>query len=567
MKKKVIPAIIIIALIFIIGGVYASQLYKDHFSYSSEQKDLNEYFDIKGDTDVAVLLGNQYLEERARLLDGIYYMDFEAVRKYLNGRFYYGKADEALIYTTPDAIITAKIGTGSYESTKEGAKEENYQIARLEDDGTLLVALDYVKKYTNFSYEAFTEPNHLQIDTTWEEQEIATISKDTQLRVRGGVKSAVIEELAAGDKVIVLDQMDKWSKVKSKNSFIGFVENKMLKDKTTSAPIPVTDYAEPEYTSLKKDYKINMGFQNMSGPGGNDSLSEVLSQTKSLNVISPKWFMVSDNSGSVDSFASSSYVDAAHSKGLEVWALFENITYKNNISSAEYLAKASSRKTMIDSVVSKTLACGADGINLDFESIPAEDGQSYIEFVRELSIACRANGLVFSIDNYVPMHFNDHYDLKEQGIVADYVIIMGYDEHYNGSEAGSVASLGYVENGISNALKKVDSSKVINAVPFYTRVWSTKDGKLTSKAYPMKNAKEYLGNHSVTMEWDPETSQNYGEFTSSDGTLNQIWMEDAASLEQKLNVMKSNNIAGIAEWALGMETADVWDVISAYVEG
>ena len=361
--------------------------------------------------------------------------------------------------------------------------------------------------------------------------------------------------------------MDKWSKVKSADSFIGFVENNKLKDKTTSTPIPVTDYKEPEYTSIKKDHKINMGFHNMSGPSGNDSFSEVVSPTKSLNVIAPTWFMVSDNSGSVESYASSSYVDSAHSKGLEVWAVFENITYKKDISMTEVLSHASSRKAMIDSVVSKTLSCGADGINLDFEEISNEDGQSYIEFVRELSIACRDNGLVFSIDNYVPMHFNDHYDLTEQGIVADYVVIMGYDEHYGGSsEVGSVASLGYVENGIINTVAKVDPSKVINAVPFYTRIWQTADGKVSSKAYPMKSAKEYISNHSINMEWDPETSQDYGEYTSN-GTTYQVWMENKASLEQKINVMKNHKIAGIAEWALGMESSDVWDAISAYVEG
>lgn len=566
MKKKVIPAIIIIALIFITGAFYAFQLYLEHFSYSTDRKDLNQYFDITDDADVALFLGSKYLEERARLLDGTYYMEFGAVQKYLNSRFYYGKADEELLYTTPDAIISTKIGTNSYESTKDGAKEENYQITRVDEEGRLLVALDYVKKYTNFSYKAFSAPNHIQLETSWDEQTVATISSNTELRVRGGVKSEIIEELAKGDTVVVLEEMEKWSKVMSADAFIGYVENKKLEDKKTINPIPVTDYAEPEYTSLKRDHKINLGFHSISGPSGNDTFSEFVSQTKSLNVISPTWLTVSDNSGAVTSYASSSYVQAAHDKGLEVWVLFRNFAGSNEISSSEVLSHAQSRKAMIDSAVKETLNCGADGINLDFEQIANEDGQAFIEFVRELSIACRANGLVFSIDNYVPMHFNDHYNLREQGIVADYVIIMGYDEHYNGSDVGSVASIGYVENGILSTVEKVDPSKVINALPFYTRIWQTKDGKVSSKAYPMKNAAEFISNHSIEMEWDDECGQNYGEYTS-DGTLYQVWMEDKASLQQKLTVMQANNIGGVAEWALGMETSDVWDLISAYVEG
>ena len=210
---------------------------------------------------------------------------------------------------------------------------------------------------------------------------------------------------------------------------------------------------------------------------------------------------------------------------------------------------------------------GVDGINLDFETIDYEDGQSYVEFVRELSIACRANGLVYSIDDYVPMHFNDHYNLREQGIVADYVIIMGYDEHYAGSaEAGSVASLSYVENGLINTTAKVDPSKVINAVPFYTRIWHTSGGALSSEAVSMQTAKDYISNHSIELTWDVEAGQNYGEFTSSEGTFNQIWMEDATSIGQKIDSMRAQNIAGIAEWSLGMETPDVWDVIAGYIE-
>ena len=69
---------------------------------------------------------------------------------------------------------------------------------------------------------------------------------------------------------------------------------------------------------------------------------------------------------------------------------------------------------------------------------------------------------------HLDVYKRQHYDWKEQGKVADYVIIMGYDEHYGGSqEPGSVASIGYVEEGISTMVQSVPPEKVINAVPFY----------------------------------------------------------------------------------------------------
>ena len=203
---------------------------------------------------------------------------------------------------------------------------------------------------------------------------------------------------------------------------------------------------------------------------------------------------------------------------------------------------------------------------MDFEQISESYSRSYIEFIRELSVSCRENGIVLSVDNYVPMDFNDHYDLAEQGIVCDYVIIMGYDEHYAGSEeAGSVASIDYVTNGINDTLEKVSASKIINAIPFYTRLWTTQGGEVTSKALHMQGAQNIIDKYGVEMTWDDTTCQYYGEYTNEDGNLCQLWNEEARSIEAKLSVMQTAQIAGVAEWALGFETADIWDVIAAYM--
>ena len=570
MKKKVIPAIIIIALIFIIGGIYAGQILYQHYSYSTELADLDSYFDIKDDTDVAIILGNERIEERAYLIDGHYYMDFASVQKYLNDRFYYGIADNTLFYTTATKVIMSEVGTSTWTDSNGESADEGYVISRTTQNNgeeILIVALDYIKKYTNFFYEGFTEPNHMQLTTSWDDETVATINKNTELRLRGGVKSEILEDLSKGDEVVVLEELENWSKVKTADSYIGYVENKRLSDVASKSPIPVTDYVPEEYTSIRRDHKINLGFHNIGGAAGNDTFSSYVAGTKSLNAISPTWYKLNSSNGDIASIGSTAYTRAAHEKGIEVWALVDNFTGSGEFSTSEFLSHYSSRKNAIDQLMSLAAQHEVDGINLDFETISSEDGQSYVEFVRELSIACRQNGLVYSIDNYVPMNFNDHYKIGEQGIVADYVIIMGYDEHYAGSaEAGSVASLSYVENGLLNTVAKVDPSKVINAVPFYTRIWHTSNGTLSSEAVSMKVANDYVTNHGISLTWDAEAGQNYGEYTGADGTINQIWVEDAASIGQKIDAMKAQNIAGIAEWSLGMETSDVWDVISAYIE-
>ena len=563
MKKKIIPVILAIVLILIIGCVSFGGIIIDKYSYSKERADLANYFAISGSDDVAIVLQNEIIEERAKILDGVYYLDIDTVHKYLNERFYEDKNENLLLYTLPENVVRTSIGS-SIKEDSQGSEDLGYMLSRYDGD-TLYIAIDYVKKYTNFGYEAFTEPNRIQLDTVWEDMQTAQIKKDTQVRIRGGVKSEILTDVKEGDKVIVLEQMETWTKVKTADSIMGYVENKRLSDLRSELPIPVTDYEEPEYTSVTRDHKINLGWHVVAGVGGNDTLYEVTANTKGLNVISPTWFKLCDNEGNYTSFATTDYVGKAHDMGLEVWALIENIEYSDSIDMYEVLSSTTKRAYLINNLVNEVLACGIDGINVDFEQISMDCGEHYVQFLRELSIPCRKNGIVLSVDNYVPTGYTDHYDRAEQGVVADYVIIMGYDEHYAGSEvAGSVASIDFVEEGISKTVAEVPANKVINAVPFYTRIWETTPESISSQAVGMEMAEEYVTNHNIQIEWNEATCQNYGEYTEGN-TLYQVWLEDEESIKVKLTIMEKYGIGGVASWRLGFEKPEIWDEIEAYL--
>ncbi len=563
MKKKIIPVVLAIVLIIIIGCVSFGGMIIDKYSYSKERADLNAYYEISSDSDVAVVLQNEIIEERAKLIDGVYYFDIDTVHKYLNDRFYVDKNENLLLYSLPDDTMRTSIGSSIREDSL-ASEDMGYVLSRFEGD-ILYIAIDYVKEYTNFGYEAFVEPNRIQLDTVWEDVQVAEIKKDTAVRLRGGVKSEILTDVSAGDKVTVLEQMETWTKVKTKDSIMGYVENKRLRDVRSELPIPVTDYEEPQYTSVTRDYKINMGWHVVAGEAGNDTIYEVTRNTKGLNVISPTWFKICDNEGNYTSFASKSYVETAHEMGMEVWALIENIEYRDSIDMYAILSSTTIRANLIDKLINEVLEKGIDGINVDFEQISVDCGEHYVQFIRELSIPCRQHGIVLSVDNYVPKGYNDHYGRKEQGVVADYVIIMGYDEHYAGSEvAGSVASIDFVEDGIAQTVAEVPANKVINALPFYTRIWETTPDSISSQAVGMEMAEEYVANHEIEIEWDDETCQNYGEYTVGD-TIHQVWLEDEKSIQVKLTIMDKYGIGGVASWRLGFEKPEIWDEIVGYL--
>ena len=561
MKKRILPVIIAIVLIIIILGAAFGKQIIEKYSYSKEVYDLTTYFENSSDSDVAIILQDTFMSERATLIDGTYYLDLETVLTYFNNRFYFDDTEGLLIYTLPLDMITCSVDSATVNSLS-GSEDLSYVPVRKTDK--ILVAIDYVKRFTNLSYESFTDPGRLQIYNEWSDRQTATVKKNTQVRHRGGVKSPILKEVKAGDKLIVLEQMEDWSKVKTDDAIIGFIENKRLNEIKPEMPIPVTDVEEPVYTDLCRDHKINMAWHAVAGVAGNDTLQGLVANASTLNVVAPTWFSISDEAGSYTSFATADYVSRAHDLGLEVWAVLDNIN-NPGVDVAPVLASTTNRQRLIGSLVDETVSLGIDGINLDFELIPSSSGADFSEFVREMSIACRANGLVFSIDNYVPMGGTGYYDRRTQGEGADYVVIMGYDEHYAGStEAGSVASIDYVESGIKMTLDEVPARKVINGIPFYTRIWSTSGTEVSSQAVDMATMKQWLSNHSLTPQWDDATCQNYAEYTDG-GTLNQCWIEDEDSIRAKLNVMQANELAGVAEWRLGFEDPAVWSVIAEYM--
>ena len=228
----------------------------------------------------------------------------------------------------------------------------------------------------------------------------------------------------------------------------------------------------------------------------------------------------------------------------------------------QVLSSTSSRQNLIRQLIQAAVETGLDGINVDFEYLSEDVGIHFLEFLREMSIECHRNGLVLSVDNPVPEDFTSHYDRAEQGRVVDYVIIMGYDEHYVGSEeAGSVASLPWVEKGIQDTLAEVPAERVINAIPFYTRLWKTSGALLSSEAIGMDAAQEAVNTNQAQVYWNNEAGQNYGSYELNGDTY-QIWLEDAESIAAKVQLVPRYGLAGVAEWKLGFENSSIWRVIS-----
>lgn len=560
MRRSLVPVLVAVALIFLILAVSAGIFLFQRYSYSDERADLNAYFGLDGAGSVAIVYENGIAEEKGILQDGRCYLDLDTVHAYLNDRFYVDFNEKLLLYTLPDEVVSIGLG----EQTQDG------YTAAFEQDGSAWIALDYVKKYSDFNFTLYTDPNRVVLETSWEEISTAQLKKDTAIRERGGVKSPILTTAAKGDRVTVLEELENWDRVITADGYIGYVEKKRLTQAETQTPQKDTGYTAPDYTGNMREHKINLAWHQVTSSAANSTFPGVVENVTGINVISPTWFFLYDNEGTVESIASREYVEEAHARGLEVWALVDDFTHSadNGVDTKEVLSYTSKRAKVIGTLMEEAQACGIDGINVDFEKVSQDAGQDYIQFIRELSVECRARGLVLSVDNYVPRNFNAHYEWKEQGVMADYVIIMGYDEHWaGGEEAGSVASLGYVEEGIAKMVEEVPAQKVINAVPLYTRIWTTSpEGAVSSRAVGIRAASDFLNQNGAVYAWDESTSQNYAQFDTPEG-LCQVWLEDEQSLAAKVDVMKNYGLGGIAAWKLGFDEGreNIWSVIAGFL--
>ena len=541
-KYKSIIAVAVLVILVAILGIVTHVVMK--YIPSSEKMDLNEYYGEMADGEIALVIGTEKLEERG-LVDGDrVYLPLDVVNTYLNQRYYWDSANQQILYATPSELTSASA------SSEAGDK------VWVKDDKVYL-NLTYVQEFTDLDAYITKDPYRIAIQYKFKNVKTVTVKKNTSIRYRGGIKSAILTSVKKGTKLRLIEEMENWDQVATDDGYIGYIDKKKVgeAEKTKFE----RSFKREQYSYLTMDSKVNMVWHQVTSTDANAYFADATANMTGVNVISPTWFYLTDTSGNIASIASADYVSQAHEKGLQVWGLIDNFTQE--VSTTETLSSTAARQNIISQLIQAAQDVGMDGINVDFESLSEDVGTHFLEFLRELSIECHKNNLVLSVDNPVPEDFTSHYDRAEQGRVVDYVIIMGYDEHYVGSEAGSVASLPWVEQGIQDTLDEVPAKRVINAIPFYTRLWRTTGGNVTSEAIGMDQAQQTIAENNVETYWDKTTSQNYGKYDIDNSTY-QIWLEDAQSVAEKVKLVSKYDLAGVSAWKLGFENNGIWQVIS-----
>ncbi len=210
------------------------------------------------------------------------------------------------------------------------------------------------------------------------------------------------------------------------------------------------------------------------------------------------------------------------------------------------------RKNLLKSIVKA--AAPYDGVQIDFELVPARDRKHFLTFIADLRYML-GQAKWFSV--CVPARFkkltDDIYPYAEIASYCDRVFVMAYDEHWSTSAPGPVASVDWCKKVLEYAKKSIPEKKLIMGIPFYGRFWAA---QATDGAYYFSRLNRMMvanGVEEITYENDIPKVQ-YTTQVDVTGYFN-----DAYSDVALMRLYEAAGVKKIGFWRVGQEDPEFWN--------
>jgi len=532
-----------------------------------------------GDEPVLVIGNRKVGEGLVHPGDREIYINLQTLKEEIDPHLYWDEEEETAIVTTEERVI--------HLHSEELESEINLRPVELEfplrqkDDELYYLPLLFLTDFYEIYVDYIEDTNTVVIDNVEDEAREGILTEDAiSLRVGPSMREPVLEVLQKGETLRLEDEggeEDGWILARAESGKVGYLQEDYVRregeyefpDSALAGEEKEEEELEEEKAEKKlPEHPFVMVWEDYHSPPNIEQIGEM----PSLEVVSPTWFHVNDKEGNIHNIAEPEYVDWAHERGYKVWGLVTN-SFDPDLT-AEVLTSSSLRRKVIDQLIVYANLYDLDGINLDFENFHVDYRDYYTQFVRELAPLCREEGLVLSVD--VSMitqneYWSLAYDREALGEIVDYVMLMAYDEHWGASPvAGSVSSLPWVEEGLQEVLEKVPADKLVLGVPFYARKWTIEEGddgeeEVSSRAFSMGRIEDIIEERDFEIEWDEDARQNLAVYEDDDKTY-KIWLEDADSMKQRVELVNEYDLAGIAAWRRGFEKPEIWELIQDNLE-
>ena len=467
-----------------------------------------------------------------------------------------------IIYLSKQDIAT--IGFEEKKININGS-EKNIYASAIQKDNIEYLPISEMNDVYDIEIQNIEDTKVVTMDSYNKEQKRAIVSSNLPVKSSTNFIAKTVDRVKKGDIVVVISSDKGYTKIRTEKGKLGYIKSNKLENEYT-----VRESMEEE---KQIDGKINLTWDYYSTVGS--APDRTGTTIDGINVVSPAFFYLDEKGNFKENIGNKgqAYIEWAHSNGYKVWPMFSNAeaATKSLSITSNIMNSYEQRQKLIENIVNSCVKYKLDGINIDFENMKQEDKDMYSRFIIELTPRMKEIGLITSVDVTAPdggETWSMCFDRNIIGDVADYIVFMAYDEYgVSSSKPGTTAGYDWVKLSLNKFLQteEIESNKIILAVPFYTRVWTTDgSGKVTSDTVSMKNINKVIP-EGTERKWDEDLKQNYAEYTKG-GNKKQIWIEDIESLKAKLSLIKENNLAGVGSWQKGMETDEVWGVIKECLE-
>lgn len=543
-KKKNIKKILIIIIAIILFIIIA--LVANHYIVFDNNRRTNLVINNKNVT------GN--LKNDVLIEDNKIYLSQQDVKNFFD-KYIYKEEETNQIITTYNKKI-AEIGFKENAITINSSKKQIYAHA-IEKDGITYLPISEMKEVYDIQIDNIEETKVITMDSLDREQKKAVVTANLSVKASTNLISRTVDKIEKGNHVTIVSSNNGYTRIRTERGKLGYIKSDKLTNEITVREAKKEEKQIKEKINLTWDYFSKVG----SAPNREGTSIE------GVNVVSPAFFYLDDDGKLQENVGDSgeNYIQWAHNNGYKVWPMVSNAEAGLKVTS-KIMNSYKARKQLIEDIISKCEKYKIDGINIDFENMKQEDKDLYSRFIIEITPRLKEKGLVTSVDVTAPdggETWSMCFDRHVIGDVADYIIFMAYDEYGTSStKPGTTAGYDWVKLSLNKFLQteEIDSDKIILAIPFYTRVWTTNsEGKTTSKTLTMKNTYSFIP-EGTEKKWNDELKQNYVEYMDGEDKK-QIWIEDLDSLKAKVSLIKENNLAGVGSWQKGMESDEVWSML------
>lgn len=494
------------------------------------------------------------------------YVSLDFLKENIDDSIAFDEKSNSIIITTSNKVIQMPTESLTYFINEQPAE---LQFAPLVDEqGHLFVALDPIIQFYPVTYEVLEGTNAVLIEKDGETIQNGVVTKEDvheeklRLRTDATLRSPYVSAVSNGDKVWIEEEKEDFYFVRKEDGVAGYVSKDLI-EKQEKETI-VVEYEKEAVSAPTFEGPINLTWEAVYTKNPDTSM---IPEMNGVNVVSPTWFELKDETGSIGNLASLEYSRWAKTQGYQVWGLFSN-AFDPDLTHAAF-KDFETRQKMIRELLHYSQLYELNGINIDIENVREEDGPLVTQFVREATPYFHEAGLIVSMDItfLAEGNWSAFYERDKLAEIVDYLAIMAYDEHWGSSpKAGSVASLPWVETNLQKILEMVPNEKLILGIPLYTRLWEIKDsGEVSSKSQSMSQIKEWLTTNNLTPTYDAATGQNYAElYVPDQATTYKVWLEDEQSLTARTNLAVKYDLAGVASWSRYFADQTAWTALQSF---